>query len=383
MIREISSTEVELKFYGEIYNWSQRSGKTFSAYFAELDKKYKDIIIRMHCYGGEVFEGNLIYNTIAGAKARVTVVVEGVAASMGSIVALAGVKVKIAENAFFMIHCPSGRTSGNAATHLASAKLLRSMERNFIKKYCQKTGKPESDIQKYLDGNDHWIDAEEAKEIGLADEIVDPIAKDISKLDKAEAKNMGIEAVYGRYAAELKIEDANSSKPDTKKSEMDKVTMIARYGLEGVTAESSDTAIFEAMDKKLKAERDARKKAEDKVAEIEKTNITSLIEAKADEEGVEMSDAEKANYKMIGETAGLEALKMALQAVKPRQTITSQLNNGGKGGKKPEGNGGEDRSKWTWEDYQEKAPEALEKMEDENKGEWQRLYKAEFGELPE
>lgn len=382
MIREISSTEVELKFYGEINSWSLRSGKTFSAYFAELDKKYKDIIIRMHCYGGEVFEGNLIYNTIANAKANVTIIVDGVAASMGSIVALAGSTApKIARNAYIMIHCPSGRTSGNAAAHLASAKLLRSMEKNFAKTYSQRTGQPETDVHKYFDGNDHWIDAEEALELGFASEIIEPVAKDINKIDKAEAKSMGVEAVYGRYAAELTIEKPKSNKSDIKKSEMDKVTMIARYGLESVTAESSDTAIFEAMDKKLKAEQDARKKAEDKVAEIEKTNITSLIEAKANEEGVEMTDAEKANYKMIGETAGVEALKMALQAVKPRQTIASQVIHS-KGKKKPEG-GGENRSDWTWEDYQEKAPKALEKMEDENKEEWQRLYKAEFGELPE
>ena len=293
MIREISNTEVELKFYGEINSWSLRSGKTFSAYFSELDKKYKDITIRMHCYGGEVFEGNLIYNTIANAKARVTIIVDGVAASMGSIVALSGVKLKIAENAFIMIHCPSGVTRGNAAAHLASAKLLQSMEKNFTKKYASKTGKSEEDVQKYFDGNDHWIDAEEAKALGLADEVIESVVKDINKIDKAEAESMGVEAVYGRFAAELTIEKPKSNKPDTKKSEMDKVTMIARYGLVSVTAESSDTAIFEAMDKKLKAEQDARKVAEDKVAEIEKANITSLIDAKAKEEGVEMSDAEK------------------------------------------------------------------------------------------
>ena len=84
---------------------------------------------------------------------------------------------------------------------------------------------------------------------------------------------------------------------------------------------------------------------------------------------------------MIGETAGVEAMKMALSAVKPRQTLTAQL--GDKGGRKTPSAGGEDRSKWTWEDYEAKAPNDLEKMETANKAEWERLYKAEFGELPE
>ena len=381
MIREISSTEVELKFYGEINGWSLRSGKTFSAYLAELEKKYKDITIRMHCYGGEVFEGNMIYNTIANSKANITIIIDGVAASMGSIVAFAAPKApKIAQNAYIMIHCPSGRTSGNAAAHLASAKLLQSMEKNFAKTYALRTGRPEADVHKYFDGNDHWIDADEALELGFASEIIKPVVKDINKIDKAEAENMGVEAVYGRFAAELKIDKPKSGKTDTKKNEMDKVTMIARYGLESVTAESSDTAIFDAMDKKLQEEKDARKTAEDKVAETEKANITSLIDVKAKEEGVEMSDAEKANFKVIGETAGVEAMKMALSALKPRTTLTSQL---GQGGKETPQAGGEDRSKWTWEDYEAKAPKDLEKMETGNKAEWERLYKAEFDALPE
>jgi len=379
MIKEISSTEVELKFYGEINGWSLRSGKTFSSYFSELDKKYKNITIRMHCYGGIVFEGNVIYNTIANAKARVVFIIEGVAASMGSIVMLAGAEIRMAENAFIMIHCPSGNTEGNANAHLASAKLLQSMEKNFTKKYASKTGQSEEDVLKYFDGNDHWIDAEEAKALGLADEVIESVVKDINKIDKAEAETMGVEAVYGRYAAELTIEKPKSNKLNTNKSEMDKVTMIARYGLVSVTAESSDTAIFEAMDKKLRTEKEARKTAEDKVAEIEKANITSLIEAKAKEEGVEMNDAERANFKVIGETAGVEAMKMALSAVKPRKTLTAQL---GTGGGTPSASK-EDRSKWTWVDYEAKAPKDLDKMETENKAEWERLYKAEFDELPE
>ncbi len=291
MIKKINKDEVELKFYGEIGRWSLRSGKSFSQIFNEFDSKYKKIIIRLHCYGGEVFEGNVIYNTIANANAEVTIVIDGVAASMGSIIMLAGAKIKIAENGYIMIHNPSGGSWGNAASHLSAAKLLRSMERNFAKKYAAKTGKSEKDALKYFDGTDHWIDADEALAMGLVDEIIEPVVNNIKKLDKAEAKSIGVQAMCERFCA-LVDED---SKPNNDK--MDKQKLISHYNLEGVTAESSDTAIMEALDKKLKAEKDAKEAAEAKLKEATESEINDLIEAKASEEGIEMTAEQKATYK--------------------------------------------------------------------------------------
>ncbi|MCT4640391.1 MAG: Clp protease ClpP [Bacteroidales bacterium] len=378
MIKKVSKDEVEVKFYGEIGRWTLRDGKNFSQLFGELESKYKKITIRLHCYGGEVFEGNVIYNTILNSSAEVTIIIDGVAASMGSIIMLAGVRLRMAENAYIMIHNPSGGVYGNAASHLSAAKLLRSMEKNFIKKYCAKTGQSEEQVAKYFDGNDHWIDAQEAKELGLVNAVIDKVA-DIQKLDKAKAQSMGIEAVYNRFQALTTIPP---NQPKNKNiSEMDKALMIARYSLTGVTAESSDTAIMEAIDKKFNSERDKRIKAESDLKTQRESEITSMIEAKAKEPGVEMTEEQKKTYQMIGETSGIEALRMTLGTLTPRATITETIRSQGSGGS---GTGGEnDRKNWTWNDYAEKDPTTLEKMEKDNKEQFNALYKAEFGELPQ
>ncbi|MCT4613595.1 MAG: ATP-dependent Clp protease proteolytic subunit [Marinifilaceae bacterium] len=375
MIKKISNTEAEIKFYGQISSWSQRSGKDFSMLLDEIEKKYKKLNIRLHCYGGEVFEGNVIYNSLINSSLEIKFIIDGVAASMGSIIMLAGSEVEMAENAFIMIHCPSGYTSGNAAKHLSAAKLLRSMERNFAKQYSQKTGEKESEAAKYFDGVDHWLDANEALAKGLVNKIIKPSSKDIRNLDKNEAKTLGAEALYQQYKSIL------IDIPKNKK--MDKTLMIARYDLKNVTADSSDTAIMEAIDAKLEAEKQAKTKAQNELKSYKDSEIDSIIDAKSNEEGISMSDDEKENYIKIGKSAGLDALRMALNALKPRTSLSEMLHTGGGQASTQATGKKEDRKNWTWNDYQEKDPKALAKLEKENKETFNALYKVEFGELPE
>ena len=116
---------------------------------AEITKEgYKKLDFRIHTYGGFVFDGNLIYNFLAGFKGELNIYVDGVAASMGSIIIMAGDKIHIAENGFIMIHAPEGGAYGNAKDLEQYAKLLRSMEKNFIKKLKEKTRSEERRVGK-------------------------------------------------------------------------------------------------------------------------------------------------------------------------------------------------------------------------------------------
>lgn len=369
MIKKISNNEVELKFYGEIGRWEWNS-KNFSRYFNELDSKYKKINIRLHCHGGDVMEGNVIYNTIINANAETTIIIDGVAASMGSIIMLAADKIKMAENALIMIHNPSGGTYGNAAAHLSNAKLLRAMERNFAKKYAAKTGQSEKDCSKYFDGTDHWMDSEEALSLGLVDEIVEPVSKNIKKLNTSQAKTMSIEAVCNSFCALTDKIETNY------KSEMNKQKLIERFGLKNVTADSSETAIEEALNTKYEALNNAKIQAETKFKEAQKTRIKDVIEAKASLVGVEMSDEQKQAYQKMGEAAGMDVLNTALSALSPRTAISSLVNKG-------DVNNSNNRKDWDWKKWNKEDPEGLEKMESKDSAAFNALYKAEFGELPE
>ncbi|WP_264845240.1 head maturation protease, ClpP-related [Capnocytophaga catalasegens] len=155
--------------FGNIY---EGDAVTFETLFSELEQKHKSIIIRLHTYGGAVFDGNIMYNTIANSRAKVTIHIVGVAASMGAILSLSIEEVYMVENGYLMIHVPSGGSFGTAQELERSTKLLRSIEANFIKKLQQKTGKDAEYVQKWLNG-DNWFDAEQALQEGLIKGIIE------------------------------------------------------------------------------------------------------------------------------------------------------------------------------------------------------------------
>ncbi|MEI7504813.1 MAG: ATP-dependent Clp protease proteolytic subunit, partial [Paludibacter sp.] len=96
----------EIKLYGSIGS-SGINSFDFSTQLSELEKSgCKSLTIHMHCYGGSVFEGNVIYNALKNSKMSIKIVVDGIAASMASIILLAVKDVDIAENGYVMVHRP-------------------------------------------------------------------------------------------------------------------------------------------------------------------------------------------------------------------------------------------------------------------------------------
>ncbi|KAK0329192.1 hypothetical protein LTR94_037805, partial [Friedmanniomyces endolithicus] len=75
----------------------------------------EQLTVRINSYGGSVTDGIAIHNALKRHKATVTTVVDGIAASIASLIAMAGDTVEMAENAQIMIHAPWGWNSGNSA----------------------------------------------------------------------------------------------------------------------------------------------------------------------------------------------------------------------------------------------------------------------------
>jgi len=147
-------------------NIEEGDGAKFISIFSELERKYASVIIKLHTFGGSVFDGNMMYNAIAGSVARVTIYIVGVAASMGAVLSLSVDEVYMVENGYLMIHAPSVNGSGTAKDLESSVKLLKLIETNFIKKLQQKTGKSAEYLQNWLSA-DTWFDAEQALNEGL------------------------------------------------------------------------------------------------------------------------------------------------------------------------------------------------------------------------
>ncbi|HOD98929.1 MAG TPA: Clp protease ClpP [Syntrophales bacterium] len=132
--------------------------------------KAGQIDLHINSPGGAVFDGITIYNLIKQHPANVTTYIDGIAASIASVIALAGDKIVMAENALYMIHNPSGMVMGTAKDMRTFADTLDKVGGTMVTAYTGKTGK-DADIIKALLDAETWFTADEAKEMGFVDEI--------------------------------------------------------------------------------------------------------------------------------------------------------------------------------------------------------------------
>jgi len=174
-IRASASGEAELWIYDEIGEdfWGEgTSAKTFCRELAALD--VERIALHINSPGGAVFDGQAIYNALRAHPATITTYIDGVAASIASVVALAGERVVMAENALFMIHEPYVGVIGTADELRNMAGLLDKISDSILAVYEAKTGAERETLVAAM-AAETWYSAAEALEAGFVDEVAEPI----------------------------------------------------------------------------------------------------------------------------------------------------------------------------------------------------------------
>lgn len=162
----------ELSIYDEIGAYGV-SAKDFIAELGALPAA-TPIELRLNSPGGSVFDAVAIYNALKRHDGTVTVTIDGIAASAASYLAMAGDEIVMPENAFLMIHDPSGLVMGTAGDMRDMAEALDKIAGSLIKGYASKSGKPDDDIAALM-AAETWFDAAEAVEAGFADRIAEPV----------------------------------------------------------------------------------------------------------------------------------------------------------------------------------------------------------------
>ena len=172
--------------------------------FIDEIKGFKNTPLNLHinCVGGDVFEGMAIYNVLKKRTAETTVYIEGIAASMGSVVALAADKVVMAENSLFMIHNAWGGAMGEAKELKKTANLLEKISNEIADIYIKKTNLPYDKVKEMMD-EETWLNADEAFELGFVDSISDAI-KVAAKYDVSKFKNITNEEIKSKLNINLK-----------------------------------------------------------------------------------------------------------------------------------------------------------------------------------
>jgi ATP-dependent Clp endopeptidase proteolytic subunit ClpP len=235
---------VEVSIYDEI----GFGGVTAKQFAADLKKlKGQHIDLRINSVGGSVIEGAAIFNALKRHKGGLTVHIDGLAASMASVIAMAGEETRIAENALLMIHNPWSMTMGDAADLRKEADVLDKLKATLVNAYVRKTGQPRAAIEQMMD-DEKWMDAQEALELGFVDEIDAPIAA---------AASVTPEQARARFA---QFQNTMASKPAPE------------------PAAPVDTAAEDNMNSELQAKVDALQ------ADLDAKNAAEAVQAQAAED---------------------------------------------------------------------------------------------------
>lgn len=137
----------------------------------ELNNSEGDVTVWLNSPGGDVFAASQIYNMLKEYKGKVTVKIDGIAASAASVIAMAGVEILMSPVAMMMIHNPSTVIFGETTDLLSGIDMLSEVKEGIINAYEQKTGLSRSKISKMMDA-ETWFSAKKAVELGFADKVL-------------------------------------------------------------------------------------------------------------------------------------------------------------------------------------------------------------------
>ena len=168
--------------YGDIgeYGDGVRSGD-IARELLEAEALTGKVDVRINSNGGEVYSGIAIFNALKNSKADITIYVDGIAASMASVIALCGKPVQMSRYARLMLHSVQGGCYGNKDEMKNCIREIEALEDTLCEMYATRMGKAKDEIRAmYFDGRDHWRRADEALALGLIDGIydADPVPED-------------------------------------------------------------------------------------------------------------------------------------------------------------------------------------------------------------
>lgn len=234
----------EMYIYGDIVDNSWWDGEVSPKKIRDALKDLgaiKSLDIHLNSYGGSCVAGNAIISILDNYRKKngttFNVYIEGIAASMGSGIASVGNNVYMADNALYMIHKPWSYAIGNADDMEKEIKVLEALEDTLIANYMRRFNGTEDELRSMM-SDETWLTAEEAKEYGFVDEIIEGVNV------AASAKGIKI----GNQVFENKVADMIKNKyPNIKlEKEEKKMSYDEKLGEFGITQDMFDSLGLES-----------------------------------------------------------------------------------------------------------------------------------------
>ena len=180
-IKQMTANSADIYIYGDIYDswWDDdNSAVSLKDKLIELGD-INEINLHINSLGGDVFEGLAIFNLLKQHKATVNVFIDGIAASIASVIAMAGDTIYMPKNSMMMIHNCWSYACGNSKEFRKLADDLDKIMEASIESYMSKVNITKEELKELLDA-ETWLTAQECFDKGFADEIL-PISDDIEQ----------------------------------------------------------------------------------------------------------------------------------------------------------------------------------------------------------
>lgn len=354
----------ELTISGEISYEENSAASVIKALEAIEDAGNTKANIRLvNLHGGSVVEGIAIMEAIEDMATRVevTMIVEGVAASMGAQIAIAkGTMLVMTKLSRLMFHNASNVVAGDSVDLRTAADLMDGYQSDMVDMLAERTGLSVADTtaQYYQKGVDKWLTAQQAKDAGIAHQVVSGRITKGASASLIKAGNM--DNILQHFAAQL-----TDSTTQDKMKDSHVALLIVALGLstdatpeQVIKAAQAQTEKVVKLEASLKSSVDAAKELKEFKATAEEQEVTDLI-AKAKADGkIKESQVEQFTAS-ARKDFGL--VKSMLETTAAHQTITSKLEDGTvgdiKANAKYEG--------WSFRDFQMKDGQELERIQNE------------------
>lgn len=306
--------------YGDIGDYDTVNSGDIARELIEAEAAFRNIDVRINSNGGSVFAGIAIFNAFRQSQANITMYIDGIAASVASIIAACGKPVKMSRYARLMVHRVSGGAYGSADELRDTIAQLESLEETLCDIYAARCRKPREEIKaEWFDGKDHWFTADEALALGLIDEIydADPVPEDSTP-----------EQVYTLFNNRLNAQLQNENLMDF--GELRKRPSFAACAtdddvLRHITHLETEAGKVPALQTKV-TDFENKAKADEQAA------IAALVDAAVKDERI--GEPQRATYLALL-TADRANGEAALKALKPKKRVTNMLNEPAPGTESP------------------------------------------------
>ncbi len=316
---------VDMLIYGSIPAWDDEEWKmtntvqSFLKALRALEKDYDRINVRINSPGGSLYHAFPIFNAIRNSKKDIHTYNDGLAASAGGLILIAGGTVHSAKNGILMIHNAGSWAMGNAEKLRDMAKTLDTYDSAIATLLAEKSGMSEDEIKdKYLNYKDHWMTATEAEENSFIDVVEDYESEDAPP---ANITDMAFGEILNLYQKKEEEPKANF---------LDKVVKHVKAAL--APANPPKEPKTPTPPSNLNSTTDM--KFENELAILNKENPTAeeLAQVKASIEAItgenEVFTAEEVQDQVTAKTAEIQGkLDTAVQEKKDQDTKVTDLEN--------------------------------------------------------